>query len=71
MNGIYFRKLCGYFIIIPILFLLLLPQCRKKESPVTVEQIEKKVRSHDTIQAEKVLTARTMGLAYLEENNLT
>lgn len=46
------------------------PQCRRKESPDKVKQIESQVKTSDTISAEKALTARTLGLAYLEENNL-
>lgn len=70
MNGIRFMKPYGYFIIILILFFILLLQCRKRESPGNVRQVETQGKSHDTIQAEKALSARTMGLAYLEENNL-
>jgi tetratricopeptide (TPR) repeat protein len=70
MNGIRPRHPSEYFMIVLILFFALLPRCRSKESPGKVNQVETPSKSHDTIQADKALTARTMGLAYLEENNL-
>lgn len=70
MNGYCVGHRARYFIIVLILFSLYLPQCRKKESPGKVRQVETQVKSRDTTQSDKAMTATTMGLAYLEENNL-
>jgi len=71
MKAIRLRKPAGCLLIILILFFFLLPACRRgKESPGRIQEAETQVKSIDTAKAEKVLTARTMGLAHLEENNL-
>jgi tetratricopeptide (TPR) repeat protein len=70
MNGIHARKVPGYPIIVLMLFYFMLSQCREKVPQVKDAQVESEEGSSDTILAEKAVTARTMGLAYLEENNL-
>ena len=53
-----------------ILCSFLFPQCQNRKSSRQDKQDEIQKKTDDELRSEKILTARTMGLAYLEEDKL-
>jgi tetratricopeptide (TPR) repeat protein len=70
MKNLRSGRLTHYHIILLLSAVFLLTQCQNRRSERQEKQSAIQGKSDQEIQAEKIYTARTMGLAYLEENSL-
>jgi len=70
MKNLRSGRLTLYHIFLLPLVVLLLTQCQNRRSGGQEKQSAIQDKSYQEIRAEKIYSARTMGLAYLEENSL-